>query len=148
MSFSFSHLFSESHSVFKRLYNKMDTLHRCITSFAIVYGAQYILSKWASPSPAENSTVGKKEHSLYSEHTRRIQHFATGLLIAVLRLFFVPCPSAHQILFVSSAILYSLHLLRLVFPKLRQHLKDSFSELLRPDEVNGKCPGAFYFLLG
>jgi len=82
---------------------------------------------------------------------RRVQHAATGLLfygISYTDLTYRYRPVAVATLLVCSLGVYLVHLVRLRNPQVREFLARTYASILRPKELQGAIPGAFFFLLG
>ncbi|GMI19168.1 hypothetical protein TeGR_g1255 [Tetraparma gracilis] len=120
----------------------MSFLFLALPCIALVFGAQFLFSS-ASPSSRPPPPPSSRERK------RRVQHASTGLVIYLLCAYLVPHSSASAILLLSSLLIASLHLARLRLPRLQALLaEDVFRDLLRDDEIAGRCPGCVYFLLG
>jgi len=108
----------------------------------VVFGFQFM---WSSNH--ENKLKLKTKKGV-QESSRRAQHTLTGLVIAFLRIFFVPEREAVLIIAISAALIFSLHLIRLHNTSFQKFFTNHFSDLLRTSEINGKLPGCFFFLAG
>lgn len=79
---------------------------------------------------------------------RRIQHFATGVLI-VLLYEFVPHYAAIAMIITPSLIFFALDVIRRKFsPRLNQWFLSNWQWLLRPHELYDSPPAALFFLYG
>ena len=124
------------------------------TEFAII-GAVVVtlVAQWAinrlgkGKKQEEAKNVPKSKNNLHL--LRRFQHAATGCII-----YFISASGKLSKTQVSQTLgccalgFFLVHLLRLRFPKVQQFLVDNFQHIARTEEINGKVPGSFYFLLG
>lgn len=118
---------------------------------------QFALSaagKTKQPAPSTSSVrergdVKTKTLEPGFELTRRLQHALTGCLFVGVSMCKILSPEQQTITLASStAWFYLVHRLRLRYPGLNHFLKSQLTAIARPDELAGKTPGSFYFLLG
>jgi hypothetical protein len=90
--------------------------------------------------------AGEAGQALHLE--RRLQHAATGVLfVAVSALQVMPRAVETVTLLGCCAVFYVLHRLRLQSRAFQAFFEQHFSNIARPEEIAGRIPSSFYFLL-